>query len=376
MTTTKVATTDNRNVLRAQEDRIAVEMIRRNPYEGLEGEGNDQPIKVVTDLKKGRGETIRVFFGAKLQDDGTDDDQTLEGNEEAERDFSQDIKLGQKRKGIRLDGELSEQRSAVELRSRAGDLLSAWPADLTAEYITYYLSGARGVRSGNLITPLTWSGFAGNALIAPDANHWLIADSANPTPAIAQLQPSAIMKTSVLETLKRRISLLVNIGPPMEPLNYKGKKLFIAYLTPEQMFDLRQDPRWQEAQQWANMPGDDNPIFSGAEGMWGGFVIKEISCGVLFNNYGGAGNLPAARGFVVGAKALGKVQGKTRSQKSAKGALDNRWWFREKDFDYENKAGFATGDIFGYQKLSTSMGPGGTQWDYGVYTFDTAYTVA
>lgn len=365
MANATVLNTDSRNVLKAQENRIATELIRNNPFEGLIGPGDNNVIKTLTDLTKQRGDTIRVYFGGKLLDDGQDGDDTVEGNEEDIRDFYMDIRVGQKRKGIRLNGRLTEQRSQVPLRVRAGQLLPGFASDITMEYTTYYLSGARGVRpaGGGIITPVTFSGFAGNALTAPDANHWLIADQTG-APAIAQLTQTGIMKTSVIEQIRKKQRLLVNNGPMMEPIKYGGKTVQgIMYLCPEQLYDLRQDPGWKDDQRFANSIGDDNPIFSGAEGMYAGYVIKELSCGVLFNNYGAAGTLPAARGFVVGAKALGLAYGDTGTENA-----NNKWFYREKEFDYYNKAGFATGSMFGMQKL---------RWngqDYGVFTFDTAYS--
>jgi ketopantoate reductase len=75
------------------------------------------------------------------------------------------------------------------------------------------------------------------------------------------------------------------------------------------------------------------------------------------------GNLQAARCLILGAGALGVAYGK--SLRNAR--TEERWFYVERQDDYENKSGFATGCIFGMQKLQFN------NQDHGVFTIDTYY---
>lgn len=371
MSNTQVLNNDaaGRNVTKAQETRIVTEMIRGDLYDGLMGKGSMSAFRVVNDLTKQRGDTIRLYFGGKLLDDGVDGDDTLEGNEEAIRDFYQEIRIGQKRKAVRLAGKLTEQRSQVPLRVRSGELLSGFTKDIMNEYKTWSLYGARGVRAGNgLITPITFTGFAGNTLLAPDNTHWYIADTAtSSTPAATALTATATMKTSVLEAVRKKIALLSITGQGFEPMTYDGTTVRgVVYLTPEQMSDLRQDSGWKDDFRLGYDPGKSNPIFKGNSFLYADFLIKENPLGVLFNNYGASGTLAAARAVVVAPNALGIAWGYNFGDGA--GGVWGNWAYKEKEFDYANQAGFATCAQFGVQKL---------RWngmDNGVFTFDTAYS--
>lgn len=358
MANTQVATGSSLNPIHVQEMVIGHYAERQNLFSDLMGTGPDAIIQKVTDLEKAKGDTVKLHIFGKLATYGKEGDAALETNEEALAPYSDTIKIDQYRHAVKLDGKMTEQRSAVNLRTEAGVQLGTYARDLFTEMLTCNLSGARGVRTG-LILPTSWTGFAGNALITPDSAHQLIAGAGTK----AGLTTADKMSTALLDKAKVKIQLLMNAGVPMRPATVKGKKYFVVILTPEQMYDLRQDTNWINAQKDANVRSEDNPIFSGAEGVWNGFIIRVNDAGVLFNDYGAGANVNAARAVILGAQAAGVAFGNSGSKSG-----NNFKYIEKVDFDYFNQNGFAIASIFGIKKLQFNSK------DNGVFTLDTAYT--
>lgn len=364
MATTQVANGSDLNITRVQEKLISTIAERENLFANLIGTSMDSPFQRITDLQKHSGDTVKYHLGAKLSADGVDGDSTLEGNEESLTFYHDSLLIDQKRHAVRIDGQMTEQRSAIDLRSRAKDALGGWARDFMTEVLTYYISGARGARyaAGANVLDTTFTGFAGNSLVAPDTGHWLVNTSNG-----ASSGTMANMTTAFLDKAVKKIKLLVNNSAAMRPMTSKGRKLFAAFLTPEQIYDLRNDSNWEAAQQNANVRGEENPLFSGAAGYWNGLAIFENPCGVLINSGetgpdGTAYSAAIARGVIVGAQACGIAFGKS-------GALEGNWKYIEKDtFDYYNSVGFAIASIMGVKKLRFNS------MDYGVFTLDTGYT--
>lgn len=363
MATTQVATGSDLNILRVQEKLISTIAERDNLFAPLIGTSMESAIQKITDLQKNSGDTVKYHLGAKLSGAGITGDSTLEGNEESLTFYHDSLIVDQLRHAVRIDGQMTEQRSAINLRTRAKDALGGWGRDYMTEILTYTLSGARGSRyaAGANVIDTTFTGFAGNTLVAPDTGHWMVNSSTD-----ASNGTLAKTTTAFLDKVVRKIKLLGNVSAAMQPINTKGQKLFAAYLTPEQIYDLRQDSLWQSAQQNANVRAESNPLFSGALGYWNGLAIFENTCGVLINSGengpdGNAYSANVARGIIVGAQAAGIAFGKS-------GAMEGNWKYVEKEFDYQNQVGFAIASIFGVKKLRFNSR------DYGVFTFDTAYT--
>lgn len=362
MSTTLVnsATLSDLIPIRVQEKLISVMAEREGIYSTLMGSGESSIIQIVNDLKKAKGDQVKVHLGVKLSGEGVDSDNTLEGSEEAMNFYSDALYIDQKRHGIRLDGVMTEQRSAINLREQAGPRLGTWAREWLTEVLTCYLYGSRGVRTG-MILPTTFTGFAGNSIQAPDTSHQLIAGTAGTKIGMAATDR---MTTALLTKAVRNIKLLINSGAAMRPAKVNGKSYFIALLTPEQIYDLRQDSNWVNAQQYANVRGNENPLFQDAEGTWNGLIIKENDHGVLFNDYGAGSNVAAARAVILGAQAATIAFGNSGGTDAA----DGRWKYKEKGFDYDNQTGFAISTVLGCKKLRFNSR------DYGVYSIDTGYT--
>jgi hypothetical protein len=62
--------------------------------------------------------------------------------------------------------------------------------------------------------------------------------------------------------------------PKLTPVKINGKETYVMVISRLQEKSLRADSKWITSQQEANVRGEDNPIFSGAIGIWDGVVIK------------------------------------------------------------------------------------------------------
>lgn len=338
---------------------------RENIFASYIGESPDSIIQKVTQLQKKSGDTVKVTLFSKLQGQGIDGDATLEGNEEALSPFQDTLLINQKRHAVRLAGRMTEQRSAVNLRKQAAYALGTWARDYMSELLTIYLNGIRGTRTLTVI-PVTFSGFANGAPVAPDAAHLLYAGAGTE----AGLLASDKMTTVVLDRVWAKTKLLINAGIPMRFPMVNGVARPLVSIGPEQFYDLQQDPDWVSAQENAAERGIKNPLFTGASGFWKGMVIKENPAQPLITNANGGANY--AQGILLGCQAGALAFG---GEEGATDGGGGRWRSIQKEFDFDNQTGFALASILGVKKLqfATPAAPS-TQIDNAVFSFRTAYT--
>ena len=114
--------------------------------------------------------------------------------------------------------------------------------------------------------------------------------------------------------------------------------------------DLMKDARWLEAQQYANIRGEKNPIFTGALGMYNGVVIHQ--CNRVLRTDTGASNTKVGHALFLGAQAAVMAVGN-----------NPRW--DEKTFDYGNQYGVSFGRMFGIKKSAFDYDGDGMATDYG-----------
>lgn len=353
------------NPIIVQERVISQYAERENFFSRYMGESPSSVIQVVNDLANRPGDSVRVHVFSKLGSPGVDGDATLEGQESALSYNADKLLLSQKRNAVRLAGRLTEQRSAIDLRKQAGHALGVWAKDWVTELLTVYLAGFRGTRTLTVLRP-SFADFAGNTLRAPDSNHRLVAGAGQAD----QLTAADKMTCALLDKAITKVQLLINSGVPMRAIDAQGR--FLCIITPEQAYDLWQDADFVAAQQYAQVRGDNNPLFTGMMGMWKNLIIVVNPAGVLHASgasiYGtSAGTLsaPAAQAQILGAQAGAWVKGKEEGA-SMGGA--GSWRYTEKEFDFDNQIGFAVSTLMGFQKLQFNS------QDHGAFSIFTAYT--
>lgn len=275
-------------------------------FDKFTGTSADSIVQVRTELKKGDGDTINIPLLMKLKGKGVTGDNQLEGNEEAliYRNFK--VTIDQLRHAVRLQGKMDEKKTQINMRKDAKMALSYWLANII---------------DGQIFSAL----------------------SANPTSdrvcyAGGKTSESAITAddkfTADLIGKAKRIAM-ADKNTMIRPVKVDGHDTYVLVIDQYQARDLMNDEKWLNAQQYANVRGEKNPIFSGALGMYDGVVVHQSND--IIREAKGATDTLTSHALFLGAQAAVMAVG------------DNPTW-NEDDFDYHNQIGFEFGRIFGIAK--------------------------
>lgn len=273
------------------------------------GTSPENIIQLNEQLTKQAGDSITFKLLMKLKGAGITGDNTLEGNEEAMqyRDFT--VSINQIRNAVRIAGKMEEQKTSANMRKDAKTALSNW----LTEYI-----------DGQFFTKLTAS---------PTSDRVVYAGGKTAENAITATD---VFNTDLIGKAKR--IAMTDTNAKIRPVSVKGKKYYVMIIDPWQARDLRDDEKWLQAQQHANIRGEDNPIFTGALGIYEGVVIHENE--QIPRTETGSGSdskVKVGHALFLGAQAGVLAAG-----------TEPTW--QEDDFDYHNQKGFAIGRIMGIAK--------------------------
>ena len=120
------------------------------------GTGSDKIFQVKKNLMKAKGDTVDFTLRGILTGNGQSDDGTYEGNEESISLFSVSATIHERGNAVKVNGEMSEQRTIVNLRDESKSALGEWNGRVQALDMICALSGlptlslAVGVRSTTL----------------------------------------------------------------------------------------------------------------------------------------------------------------------------------------------------------------------------------
>ncbi len=291
----------------------------------------DSLITIKTDLTdKEGGDRIRVGIRSQLRGDGVEGDGTLEGNEEALETFYQDVLINQLRHAVRSQGKMSEQRVPFTVRDEARDGLGDWWSDRIDTWFFNQITGNTAQSDGRYV------GF--NATAAPDLDHVTFGNSGVLGATLAAGEGSlsnttvAKMNLTYIDTALEKAKLAKNA---LRPITINGKKHYVMFLHPYQVTSLRTNTatgQWQDIQKLVVQGGaqTDNPIFTGALGMYNNVVLHEsVRIPVSPNN------TSVRRAVLCGAQAASIAFGR--------GFGKEVFSWVEELFDYKNKLGVAAG---------------------------------
>lgn len=335
--------------------------VKATTYGKLVGSSDRSIVQVKSELKKDKGD--RITFGLRSLPTGTgvQDDETLEGNEEGLdfRDFA--IFLGEKRHAIKVDLNLSAQRSMFDVRQEAKDALQEWLEDYLDttffEYLSGVGSGAAGVSKYHPRGVL-----GGNALLAPSADRIIYGGTG--VTAANQLQATDTMTFAVLDKVAERLK---RASPTMRKASFNGKNVWVVIMSPEQVNDLRSNAgngQWADIAK-AMLQGGKLNMFEGeALGVYRDMLLIESTRTPTFygatTGYGAGGTVKAARALVLGAQAAVVAHGN-----------DTDGWGKmklaERTFDYGKRYGVGATMIWGMGKTRFNG-----QSDFGCFMIDTA----
>lgn len=340
---------------------------------GLMGTGPNNVIQIVDALKKDNGDTVTVPLTAKLSGAGVTGDSELEGNEEIISPYSESIAISLKRNAVRLTGKLDEKKNAFDMRMDAKNKLKIWLSEWQEQQIFLKLGGVANTSltdtNGVVVgTDATWSntpdGVADATTNAGYGARYLCADS---TSGATSLASTDLITPQLISQLKAKARAA---SPKIRPIKVGGENYYVMFVHPNQAYDLKYNATFAQAMREAEVRGKENPIFTGALGVWDKVILWEhemcpfLDISVAGNNFTASGSgtdyaaVDAYRAILCGAQAIAVVN----CDYDAK-------WVEEK-FDYQNQVGFATGFLGGIQKIQFNSK------DYGVAYLDTASSIA
>lgn len=283
-----------------------VEVPREIYWSKFMAEDQNAIIEVKNDLNGNPGDQLTYTLSRKLTGAGASGDDTLEGSEEALPFYSDALTLDQRRNAVRLQGRLSEKRTAFDQRKAATGHLKTWLAETIDDGIFTQFDTSP--------TTIVWPGSVSS---------------------VATLLTTSLLSPAVID---RTVAKAVKASPKVWPVRIKGDDYYVLVMHTDVGYDLRQDTTWQGYQQnGAQVQGDDNPIFSGRFGIFNGVILHTHEKVPVATNGGASGAIAWASNLF-----LGKQAGIY-----AWGRKPDAW---EKEFDYGNKVGFAIGAIWQMKK--------------------------
>jgi N4-gp56 family major capsid protein len=285
----------------------------------------DSLCTIKTDLTdKDGGDRIRVGIRSLLKGAGVKGDNTLEGNEEALETFNQDVYIDQLRHAVRSRGKMSEQRVPFSVRAEARDGLADWWSERIDTWFFNQLCG------NTAETDDRYYGF--NAPVAPDSDHVSYGRSGSTSEGSLSDSTVARMNLTFIDTAIEKAKLAKNA---LRPISVNGRKHFVMFLHTYQVTDLRVNTaagQWADIQKAAIEGGkiSDNPIFTGALGMYNNVVLHES-----VRIPASPSNASVRRAVICGAQALSIAFGRKFGK--------NVFAWKEELFDYDNQLGVAAG---------------------------------
>ena len=331
-------------------------------FQKFVGSGDDSMIQTKTDLEKEAGDTIKFDLLMNLTGSGVTGDTDIEGNEERLVYHQDSVVINLRGSGVKAAGKMTLKRTKHSIRTNGWSALGNWMGQIIDDDMVLALSGL--VNTTGQTTA-----------IEPDSDHlWnggqAVGGTLDAVDTEAEITHAAdnYFGTLVISAVKRKAKL---ISPKVRPLRVNGRDHYVMFVHPYQLKALRAETAWLAAQHYANVRGEKNPIFSGAEGIWDGVIIHEFE---KITTRLGAGGTDASEAWdttataanilatgVYGARALfcGAQAGVI--------AYGQRPGWYEKDFDYGRVPGIATDIIYGIKKTRYDSK------DFGVIVVNTDY---
>lgn len=323
------------------------------------------PVQILTDLESDAGEQISYDLLAELKMAPVEGEDILEGKEEGQKFYTDQIYIDQARAGVNTGGRMTRKRTLHDLREKAKRQQSSWWARLMDELLFIYVSGERGINT-NFLLPLGYTGRANNALVTPDSNHRLYGGDAT---AYNNIDSGDKMDLRLIDRAKTKADSQgggATDVPVLQPCKIDGNETFVCVMHVFQEDDLRSSTttgQWLDIQKAAaGAEGKNSPIFKGSMGMYRGCILHSHRNAIRFSNAGSGLNVEAARALFLGSQAAVVAFGSP--------GTNLRFDWHEETRDNGDKVVISTSSIFGVKKVTFTT-PAGAQ-DFGAFALDTA----
>jgi N4-gp56 family major capsid protein len=332
--------TNNALAVKLYSKRLFREALKATYAYKFMGEGQDALCQLLNDTSKSAGDKITYGLRMQLSGDGVVGDGTLEGNEEALVTYSDALVIDQLRNAVRSGGKMSEQRIPWSVREEALMGLRDWWAARIDYWFFNQLAGMTPTGQDTRYTGL-------QAVITPTTAQWLNVGQTTGSSGEGSIGSG---NTFVIGQFDKAVATAKTLSPVIRPIRVDGNDMYVSFLHPYQVYSLRSSTasgQWLDIQKAAMTGGDveDNPIFTGALGVYNNVVIHEA-----FRIPSPASNV--RRAVFAGAQAAVFAVGQKEDPEKPN-------WV-EQLFDYGNQLGVAGGMIAGLKKTQFNSADFGT----------------
>lgn len=313
----------------------------------------DALVNLKTDFQKGIGS--QITFGLRLQIDqaGSLDNELLESNEGHYETVTDSLVIRQLRFAVEGTGAIDRQRIGFDDREQVRLAQTDLWTRRDEESFFKQLGGAAyetDVRRTGL-QAVHDPGPHG----AVDTAHYILLGAANEE----SLGAGNVFSTDHIDFSIERAKRTAT--PPIRPLKIEGGEYYCMFIHTFCAQDLRQNVNWKNAQIAAMQGGaiNNNPIFTGALGVWNNCIVYEsdyVCNGVKSTD--GTKLASVVRNVFCGAQAMVLGYGK------AGGSQKSMFW-REREIDYGNRLGVASGKIFGLKASTYDFAQSGVLQRFG-----------
>ncbi len=329
--------------------KIAREALKETMAMKFMGTSSNNLIQVFDDTSKGSGDRIRVPLRMQLTGRGVGETEALEGNEEALSTYYDDVVINDLAHAVRIKTTIDAQRVPFSVREEARLGIQDWYADRIDQSLANQLAGNTAV-SDTLYTGL-------NTPLAPSSGtlndrRWIIRQQDDETDHTteASLSTSDIFS---LKLLDRAVAIAKTSNPLIRPIKVGGQSYYVCFLHPWQVKDMRTATNtgdWLDLQKTAMSGGEiaENPIFTGALGVYNGVVLHEwtrLPTGI------GANSANTRRAVFCGAQSVSMAWGNGYSEAPK---------YEEDLFDYGRQFGVSVQTIMGAKKMQFNSKDFGT----------------
>lgn len=278
------------------------------------GKDSNSLIHVTDKVEKSKGDKVTFGIRMRLSGSGVTGATVLEGNEEDLTTYDYSVSLEQYRHAVRDNGALTRKRAMFDISAEAQLAIKDWGAEKIDQLCFDAIYDSPSKVFYKLSTGVTSNASAATAKAALTA-----ADSKITPSMISALRVWALTGGNYSQT-------------PVRPIKVDGGEYLVLLVHPDVMYDLKQDSTFNQARQYAQDRGKDNPLFKNAIAIWDDVVIHENLKVGIGTDAGAGGNVPFAKCALMGAQALCWAWGE-------------RPKVVKKTFDYDNQEGFAFGFI-------------------------------
>lgn len=314
------------------------EALKATKFKKFLGRSKRAIIQRLEELEKNAGDTIKYDLLMQATGSGVTGDERLKGNEEA-LVYHQDSVVVNQLRHAHSFAQMSQQRTVHNLRMDAKENLADWWAAKLDDFMFRYLGGD---------TTLTH----GQAGVAPDQAHYICAGDQANSGTIATDESTMAASSDELDLMDvdyaREIAEAgYNGSPAIRPCRVDGEDYYVFVMHPYCVTDVRVSTnssatiKWSDVQQYANVRGLKNPLFTGSLGIYNNTILESST-----RIYSPTSNI--YRNVFLGAQAGVFAVGNAYKpiMQKAVGQDNLMSWYEEVD-DYGNEQGVAAGMVFG-----------------------------